>query len=75
MASSGDDRRIAPRQASRIVLEELLKAVQEHPEWLRDGFVANRHVRRAQARLAERLDSHRKTYGAASTLAVAHVRG
>jgi len=57
------------------VLEELLKAVREHPEWLQDGFVANRHVRRAQARLAERLGSHRKTYGAASTLAVAHVRG
>ena len=42
---------------------------------MQDGFVANRHVRRAQARLAERLGSHRKTYGAASTLAVAHVRG
>lgn len=75
VASSGGDRRIAPQQASRIVLEELLKAVREHPEWLQDGFVANRHVRRAQARLAERLGGHRKTYGAASTLAVAHVRG
>ena len=75
VAASGGDRRIAPQQASRIVLEELLKAVREHPEWLQDGFVANRHVRRAQARLAERLGSHRKTYGAASTLAVAHVRG
>jgi serine/threonine protein phosphatase PrpC len=75
VASSGGDRRIAPQQASRIVLEELLKVVHEHPEWLQDGFVANRHVRRAQARLAERLGSHRKTYGAASTLAVAHVRG
>lgn len=75
VASSGGDRRIAPQQASRIVLEELLKAVQEHPEWLQDGFVANRHVRRAQARLAERLANHRKTYGAATTLAVAHVRG
>ena len=75
VASGGGDRRIAPQQASRIVLEELLKAVREHPEWLQDGFVANRHVRRAQARLAERLASHRKTYGAASTLAVAHVRG
>jgi serine/threonine protein phosphatase PrpC len=75
VAASGGDRRIAPQQASRIVLEELLKAVREYPEWLQDGFVANRHVRRAQARLAERLGSHRKTYGAASTLAVAHVRG
>jgi serine/threonine protein phosphatase PrpC len=75
VASSGGDRRIAPQQASRIVLEELRKAVREHPEWLQDGFIANRHVRRAQARLAERLANHRKTYGAASTLAVAHVRG
>lgn len=48
VASSGGDSRIAPQQASRIVLEELLKAVREHPEWLQDGFVANRHVRRAQ---------------------------
>lgn len=75
VAASGGDRRIAPQQANRIVLEELLKAVLEHPEWLRNGFVSNRHVRRAQARLAERLGSHRRTYGAASTLAVAHVRG
>ncbi len=75
VAASGGNRQIAPQQASRIVLEELLKAAREHPEWLQDGFVVNRHVRRAQARLAERLGSHRKTYGAASTLAVAHVRG
>ena len=75
LAASGGDRRIAPQQASRIVLEELFKAAQEHPEWLRDGFVANRHVRHLQARLAECLANHRKTYGAASTLAVAHVRG
>jgi serine/threonine protein phosphatase PrpC len=75
VAASGGDRRIAPQQASRILLEELLKAVREYPEWLQDGFVANRHVRRAQARLAERLGGHRETYGAASTLAVAHVRG
>jgi protein phosphatase len=74
VASSGGDPRIAPQQASRIVLDELFKAVREHPEWLQDGFVVNRHVRRAQARLAERLGSHRKTYGVASTLAVAHVR-
>ncbi|KAB2933763.1 MAG: SpoIIE family protein phosphatase [Candidatus Contendobacter sp.] len=75
VAASGGDRRIAPQQASRIVLEELLKSVREHRDWLQDGFVANRHVRHVQARLAECLANHRKTYGAASTLAVAHVRG
>ncbi len=75
VASSGGNRRIAPQRASRIVLEELLKAVREHPEWLQDGFVANRHVRRVQERLANWLAGHPETYGAASTLAVAHVRG
>jgi serine/threonine protein phosphatase PrpC len=57
------------------VLEELVKAVRDHPEWLQDGFVANRHVRRVQERLSNRLANHPPTYGAASTLAVAHVRG
>ncbi len=45
VACSGGDRRIAPQRASRIVLEELAIAVRDHPEWLQDGFVANRHVR------------------------------
>ena len=75
VASSGGNRRIAPQQASRIVLEELVKAVREHPEWLQEGFVANRHVRRVQERLSDRLAGHTTTHGAASTLAVAHIRG
>ena len=75
VASSGGDRRIAPQQASRIVLEELVKAVRERPDWLQDGFVANRHVRQVQARLSDKLADHPETYGAASTVAVAHVRG
>ncbi len=75
VASSGGDRRIAPQQASRIVLEALVQAVRDHPEWLQDGFVANRHARRAQARLAEQLADRPQTHGAATTLAVAHVRG
>jgi protein phosphatase len=75
VASSGGNRRIAPQQASRIVLEELVKVVREHPEWLQDGFVANRHARHIQAQLSDKLADNPKTYGAASTLAVAHVRG
>ena len=75
VASSGGNRRIAPQQASRIVLEELVKAVRDHPEWLQDGFVANRHVRHIQAQLSDQLADNPKTHGAASTLAVAHVRG
>ena len=75
VAASGGDRRIAPQQASRIVLEELARVVRGRPEWLQEGFVAHRHVRQVQARLAECLANHRRTYGAASTLAVAHVRG
>ncbi|HPE71766.1 MAG TPA: protein phosphatase 2C domain-containing protein, partial [Candidatus Competibacter sp.] len=74
VAASGGDRRIAPQQARRIVLEELAKAVRERPEWLREGFVANRHVRLVQARLSDKLAGNHETYGAASTLAVAHVR-
>jgi len=75
VASSGGDRRIAPQRASRIVLEELVKAIRERPEWLQEGFVANRHVRQVQARLSDRLADNPDTRGAASTLAVAHVRG
>ena len=75
VASSGGNRRIAPQQASRIVLEELAKAVREHPEWLQEGFVANRHLRRVQAQLSDKLADNLKTYGAASTVAVAHIRG
>ena len=74
VAASGGDRRIAPQQARRIVLEELAKAVRERPEWLREGFVANRHVRLVQARLSDKLAGNHETYGAVSTLAVAHVR-
>ena len=61
--------------AGGIVLEELVKAVRDHPEWLQDGFVANRQVRHIQAQLSDQLTDNPKTYGAASTLAVAHVRG
>ena len=58
VASSGGKRRIAPQQASRIVLEELVRAVRERPDWLQDGFVANRHVRQVQARLSDKLADH-----------------
>lgn len=75
VASSGGNRRVAPQQASRIVLEELAKAVRDHPEWFQDGFVANRQVRHVQAQLSDQLADNPKTCGAASTLAVAHVRG
>ena len=64
-----------PHRASRTVLEELIQAIQEHPEWLQEGFVANRHLRQVQERLADRLAVHPKTFGTASTIAVAHIRG
>ena len=64
-----------PHRASRTVLEELTKAIREHPEWLQEGFVANRHLRRVQGRLAERLAVRPETFGTASTIAVAHIRG
>jgi serine/threonine protein phosphatase PrpC len=42
VAASGGNRRIAPQQASRTVLEELVRAVRDYPEWRHDGFLANR---------------------------------
>jgi len=64
----------APRRASRTVLEELAKAIQEHPEWRQEGFVSARHLRHVQTRLADQLADNPKTYGAATTIAVAHIR-
>ncbi|MFZ4789354.1 MAG: PP2C family protein-serine/threonine phosphatase [Candidatus Competibacteraceae bacterium] len=64
-----------PHRASRTVLEELTQAIREHPEWLQGGFVANRHLRQVQERLADRLAVHPQTFGTASTIAVAHIRG
>ena len=64
-----------PHRASRTVLEELTQAIQEHPEWLQAGFVANRHLRQVQERLSNRLADHPHTFSTASTIAVAHLRG
>ena len=64
-----------PHRASRTVLEELILAIQHHPDWLQDGFVANRHLRQIQKRLSDRLADHPHTFSAASTIAVAHLRG
>lgn len=64
-----------PHRASRTVLEELTQAIREHPEWLQEGFVANRHLRQVQERLADRLAVRPQTFGTASTIAVAHIRG
>ena len=64
-----------PHRASRTVLEELTQAIQEHPEWLQAGFVANRHLRQVQERLSNRLADHPHTFGTASTIAVAHIQG
>lgn len=74
LANSGGNRHLAPQQASRVALEELVKARREHPEWLQNGLVANRHLRQVQARLADRLADSPITYGAATTLAMAHLR-
>jgi serine/threonine protein phosphatase PrpC len=63
-----------PCRTSRTVLEELAKAVQEHPEWRQEGFVSARHLRHIQTRLADQLADNPKTYGAATTIAVAHIR-
>lgn len=64
-----------PHRASRLVLEELIKAIREHPEWRQDGWVANRHLRQVQERLAEQLADHPQTVGSSTTIVVAHLRG
>lgn len=64
-----------PARASRFVLEALVKVVDHHPEWRQDGFVSAKHLRAVQQRLADRLGADRRTYGAATTLALVHVRG
>lgn len=65
----------SPHRASHTVLEELMQSIQHHPEWLQDGFVANRHLRWVQERLSDRLADHPHTFSTASTIAVAHLRG
>ena len=65
----------SPHRASRLVLETLVKAIQEHPEWLQDGLVANWHLRQVQEQLAEQLADHPQTVGSATTIVVAHLRG
>jgi|GEM_PF-6531012 len=42
---------------------------------LQEGWIANRHLRHVQARLADQLADNLKTYGAVTTLAAAHLRG
>jgi len=65
------------RRASRIVLDALLQmAGESHPQRLQDGgFITGWHLRRVQEHLAQRLAHQRESYGAASTLALAQVRG
>ena len=65
----------SPHRASRLVLEALVTAVRDHPEWLQDGLVANRHLRQVQERLAEQLADHPQMVGSATTIVVAHLRG
>ena len=59
---------------SRALLELLPKAKQEHPEWLRDGLLSNRHLREAHTRLCERAERLPRLRGGASTIVAAHVR-
>ncbi|MDQ5911504.1 MAG: family protein phosphatase [Pseudomonadota bacterium] len=64
-----------PHRASRLVLEELVKSLREHPEWLQEGFIANRHLRQVQERLADQLAQHPQTAGSATTIVAAHFHG
>lgn len=74
LTSSGGNPRLAPQKASRVALEELVKTWRQNPEWFQDGFIANRHLRRVQAQLAQRLSHSPITHGAATTLVVVHLK-
>ncbi len=64
-----------PHKASRMVLENLVKAIYQHSEWLQDGLIAHRHLRWVQTQLSKRLADNPKTCGSASTIVMAHLLG
>lgn len=82
-ASSGDHALLAvadgvavspmPNRASKVALEELLAAFNAFPEMRQDGLVSTKVVRYVHGRLCQRLAGHRRTHGAATTLAVVHM--
>lgn len=58
--------------ASRFVLKTLPRVIAEHPQWLQEGYVAARHVRETQARLAAELARRPGLRGSSCTLVAAH---
>ncbi|MFO1371422.1 MAG: hypothetical protein U1F42_03190 [Candidatus Competibacteraceae bacterium] len=75
VASSDGNRRIAPATGQPDRAGGIGQGGSGTPGVVAGGFVANRHLRHVQTQLSDKLADDLKTYGAASTLAVAHVRG
>ncbi|MBK1620730.1 serine/threonine protein phosphatase [Lamprobacter modestohalophilus] len=60
-----------PHRASRAVLEALRRADQAPPEWWQDGWIGPRLIRsQVHPALCRQLAGHRRTHGAACTLAL-----
>lgn len=75
LVAIADGLAVSPRsgQVSRILLEILPAILRDHPEWLRDGLLSNRHLREAHVRLCERAERLPRLRGGASTLVAAQV--
>ncbi|NCT66659.1 MAG: serine/threonine-protein phosphatase [Rhodanobacteraceae bacterium] len=76
LAAIADGLAVSPRsgRVSRTLLELLPAIVREHPDWLRDDLLANRHLREAHTRLCDRAERSPGLRGGASTLVAAQVR-
>jgi PPM family protein phosphatase len=61
-------------RASRLALKYLAEAVQYDPPEAGDGLITGRYLRAIQQRLASKLSKSRSTYGASTTIVVAHLR-
>lgn len=61
--------------ASRFILEELARVLEQHPQWCQDELITGRHVREVHARLCAEVSSRPHLHGSSSTLVAAHVRG
>lgn len=67
---------VSPRSGdvSRALLEVFSKALDDNPQWLRDGLLSNRHLREAHTRLCDRAARQPRLRGGASTIVAAYVR-
>ena len=61
--------------ASRFILGELPRVLNEHAQWCQDGLMNGRHLREVHARLCEELARRPQMYGSSSTIVAAQFKG